>query len=402
MISGRLSRTRSLCVAALAVVGCGGQTGPTADTGIEESADAAAVVHDARPSPPDLSADGASADAAVLPDGAPPEASADSAAPPSAPGPAGAACPAGATFGNPLPADLAVTMVRGGFGVTEGPVWLAAQKALYFSEFEGANRIHKYTPADDKLVVFADKVGVNGLTMDEKGMILAASQDMQRVTRFDPVTGARSQLAGADRYMGKPFNAVNDVIARADGNIYFSDPTFMQNNRPGQGVTAVYRLWNGEVTRIATGKQPNALHISLDGKWLYVTSSGGEPVRRFALNADGSTGAEGTPIAVPSESLALDCAGNLYLSSDGKVRVYTADGKPLGTFANITAGITNLAFGDEDLRTLYITARAALYKVRLEVPGLWQPRCSTGGRCPGATTRRSSCSGKVTGCRKQS
>jgi len=284
-------------------------------------------------------------------------------------GPAAADCPAGA-YGNPLPADLSVTMVRGGFGVTEGPVWIAAQKALYFSEFETANRIHKYTPADDKLVVFADKVGVNGLTMDEKGMILAASQDMQRVTRFDPVTAARTQLPGADRYQGKPFNAVNDVIARADGNIYFSDPTFMQNNRPGQGVTAVYRLWNGEVTRIATGKQPNALHISLDGHWLYVTSSGGEPVRRFPLNADGSTGPEGPPIAVPSESLALDCAGNLYLSSDGKVRVYTADGKLLGTFANITAGITNLAFGDEDMRTLYITARAALYKVRLGVPGL--------------------------------
>jgi gluconolactonase len=365
MISGRLSRTRSLCMAALAVLGCGSQAGPTADTGIEEPADAAGAA-ETRPAPPDLSAGEASPEAAAgTPDAAP-----DSALPPPALGPAGAACPTGANLGDPLPADLAVTMVRGGFGVTEGPVWLAGQKALYFSEFEGANRIHKYTPADDELVVFADKVGVNGLTMDDKGMILAASQDMQRVTRFDPVTAARSQLPGADRYMGKPFNAVNDVIARADGNIYFSDPTFMQNNRPGQGVTAVYRLWNGEVTRIATGKQPNALHISLDGKWLYVTSSGGDPVRRFPLNADGSTGAEGPPIAVPSESLALDCAGNLYLSSDGKVRVYTAEGKPVGTFANITAGITNLTFGDDDMRTLYITARGALYKARLNVPGL--------------------------------
>ena len=232
------------------------------------------------------------------------------------------------TFGRALPADLTVTMVRGGFGVTEGPVWMAAQKALYFSEFEGANRIHKYTPADGKFVVFADRVGVNGLTMDDKGMILAASQDMQRVTRFDPVTAARTQLPAADSYMGKPFNAVNDVMARADGNIYFSDPTFMQDGRPGQGVTGVYRLWNGAVTRLATGKQPNALHISLDGKWLYVTSSGGDPVRRFPLSPDGSARRRGTPIGVPSESLALDCAGNLYLSSDGKIRVYTAEGSP--------------------------------------------------------------------------
>jgi gluconolactonase len=285
-------------------------------------------------------------------------------------GPAAAACPPGVT-GNPLPADLTVTMVRGGFAVTEGPVWLAAHKALFFSEFEGnTGRIHKYTPADGKFTVLVDKVGVNGLTMDPQGMILAASQDMQRLTRFDPVTGARSQIPGADRYMGKPFNAVNDVIARADGNIYFSDPTFMQNNRPGQGTTGFYRLWNGVVTRLGTGKQPNALHISLDGKWFYVTSSGGEPVRRFPLLPDGSLGPEGPSIAVPSESLALDCAGNLYLSSDGKIRVFTAQGQPLGTFANIPAGITNLTFGDEDGRTLYITARAALYKIRLDLPGL--------------------------------
>jgi gluconolactonase len=81
-------------------------------------------------------------------------------------------------------------------------------------------------------------------------------------------------------------------------------------------------------------------------------------------------GPEGSPIAVASESLALDCAGNLYLSSDGKIRVYTAEGQLLGTFANIPAGITNLTFGDEDGRTLYITARAALYSIRLNVPGL--------------------------------
>jgi gluconolactonase len=367
---------RSLLLFAV-LVGCassappgGGSTTPEEDAaGTPPPADAARA--DTRRAEPDTGG-------APQPDAAPGNdlgATPDLAAPPdtAAPvalGPAGAACPAGMPWGAPLPADLTVTMVRGGFGVTEGPVWMAAQKALYFSEFEAANRIHKYTPADGKFVVFADNVGVNGLTIDDQGMILAASQDMQRVTRFDPVTAMRTQLPGADRYMGKTFNAVNDVIARADGNIYFSDPTFMQGNRPGQGVTAVYRLWNGTVTRVATGKQPNALHISLDGRWLYVTSSGGEPVRRFALNADGSTGAEGTPIAVASESLALDCAGNLYLSSDGKIRVYTAEGMLIGTFANISAGITNLAFGDEDGRTLYITARAALYRIRLNVPGL--------------------------------
>jgi gluconolactonase len=366
---------RSLCLILLAATGgCGGgAAGPVApvDAGVD---DPAAGGEDARLLEADLRAadgpvvvdasdrmqDGADVPADARPDG------------PAAPGlgPAGAACPAGGVYGHPLPQDLTVTTVRGGFAVTEGPVWIAAQRALYFSEFGGGSgRIHKYTPADGKFVVLADKVGVNGLTIDDQGMILAASQDMQRVTRFDPVTGTRSQIPGADRYLGKPFNAVNDVIARADGNIYFSDPTFMQVG-PGQGVTGFYRLAGGVVTRLGIGKQPNALGISLDGRWLYVTSSGGEPVRRFPLTGDGGVGAEGPSLAGPSESLAIDCAGNLYLSSDGKVRAYTAEGQPLGNFGNIPAGITNLTFGDDDGRTLYITARGALYKIRLLVPGL--------------------------------
>jgi gluconolactonase len=348
-------------IALALLLGCrsGATDAATGDAAPPVAEDAGIVdVHppDARPldAPTDVAADAAPA--------------ADSAPP--ALGPAAAACPPG-PYGSPLPANVAVTMVRGGFTVTEGPVWLAAQHALYFSEFEGTKgRIHRYTPADGKIAVFVDNVGVNGLTMDERGMILAGSQDMQRLTRFDPTTGARSQLAGAESYLGKPFNAVNDVIARADGNIYFSDPTFLQEGRPGQGVTGFYRLWNGVVTRLGIGKQPNALGISLDGKWLYVTSSGGDPVRRFPLAGDGSVGAEGSAIAVASESLALDCAGNLYLSSDGKIRVFTAEGEPLGTFANIPAGITNLTFGDDDGRTLYITARAALYQARLGIPGL--------------------------------
>src|SRR6185436_17791685 len=75
----------------------------------------------------------------------------------------GTACPAGESYGEPLPANPALTMVKGGFSVTEGPVWHAGQQALYFSEFEAQTRIHKYTPADGTFVVFADKVGVNGL-----------------------------------------------------------------------------------------------------------------------------------------------------------------------------------------------------------------------------------------------
>lgn len=286
----------------------------------------------------------------------------------------GTDCPSGQSYGDPLPANPTVTMVKGGFTVTEGPVWVAAQKALYFSEFEDANgRIHKYTPADGKFAVLANNVGVNGLALDPQGTLVAASQDMQRLTRFDPVTGARSPVPGSDRYMNRPFNAVNDVIVRLDGHMYFSDPTFINLGRPGQGTTAYYHLSTaGQVTRIGTGPQPNSLGISPDGKWLYVTSSGDGNARvwRHALNADGTVGERTEFLSVRSESLAIDCAGNLYLSAAGRITAYTAAGTMIRSFANIPAGITNMAIGGEDAKTLFITARAALYQTPLNVPGL--------------------------------
>ena len=309
--------------------------------------------------------------------GAPASGSVDAAAPTSVPAgllPAGAACPPGPFNGAPVGPNPSVTMVKGGYTVTEGPAWLAAQQALYFTEFEGQNgRIHKYTPGNKAFTVLADRVGVNGLAVDPHGQLIAASQDMRRLTRFDPLSGQRTPVPGSDSFMARPFNAVNDVVVRGDGNMYFTDPTFINEGRPGQGVTAYYRLSPaGEVTRIGTGPQPNSPGISPDGKWLYVTSSGESNAKlwRHPLNADGSVGERTDFLSVRSESLAIDCAGNLFLSAAGKIMVYSPEGMLLSTFASIPAGITNLAIGGPGAKMLYITARAALYETPLEIPGL--------------------------------
>src|SRR6266566_4091552 len=173
----------------------------------------------------------------------------------------GGTCIANMTYPSPLPASPRATLIKANVGSLEGPVWVASQNALFICLYTTdpmAGRIHKYTPADGNIVVFVDNVGVAGLALDPNGQIVAASQDKQRLTRFDPATGARTDVMGGSMYMGSPFNQVNDVVVRSDGNMYFSDPDYSRAGRPGQNAQAYYRLSpQGVVTRLGTGNEPN-------------------------------------------------------------------------------------------------------------------------------------------------
>jgi gluconolactonase len=348
---------------------------PDPDSAAEESPDGRLAADAARvmaSDAPNVAPD-AAADVEAPPADAGPDLAAD-VMPAATLGPAGGACPGG-SYGAALPQDRTAIQIRAFPGRTlEGPVWVPAQKALYFSDIGGTlsnGRIQKYTPADGKIAVFVDNVGIGGLALDGGGMLVAASHDKQRLTRFDPATGARTDVEGGATYLGKPFNQVNDVVVRSDGNMYFSDPTYQLAGRPGQGVMAFYRLSPiGTVTRIVTATNPNGVALSPDGLTLYLATTGGGPLQRFTLGADGAVMGGGTTLlSSNSDGMAVDCAGNLYLASGG-LKVYSASGQSLGSIGGLTSGFTtNSAFGGEDRQTLYITNSTALYQIKLGVPG---------------------------------
>ncbi len=340
----------------------GGASGAAGTGGVDAGTDDASMVV------VDAGADGSRGDTGgvVATDAAPPVAGTL---------PAGFVCVPGAVYGAPLPANPVATLIKGGYGIAEGPVWIAAQKALYFSDFQGTGtmgRIQKYTPANGMIVVFVDNVGTNGMAVDGQGQLVAASHDMQRLTRFDPVTGQRSQVEGSAMYMGKPFNSVNDVVARTDGNMYFSDPDYQLGLRTGQGVTAYYRLSPaGQVTRIGMHAQPNGIALSPDGKFLYVSSSEMAPMRRFPVADDGSVTGAGTVFSnLGSDGMAIDCAGNLYITTNGNVIVLSPAGQMIGMVTGFGGGTTNAAFGGDDRTTLFVTGGGKLYQIKLNVPGL--------------------------------
>ncbi|WP_437483595.1 SMP-30/gluconolactonase/LRE family protein [Sorangium sp. So ce1014] len=288
----------------------------------------------------------------------------------------GRICPGGPYADDPLPSGRP-QRVRDGFDYVEGPVWVAAEGALYFSELhldeENAPplngpraTIHRFTPPGS-FEVFIEDSSTNGLGLHVDGNLIACTHDTRSVSVFDLGTRARRPIA--EGYMGKRFSSPNDVVVRGDGNVYFSDPEFQLSGRPELPM-AVYRVSpSGEVSVVDTLDSPNGVALSPDGSALYAGEFGG-PVRRYPLNADGSAGPTSEVIAnlADADGMTVDCAGNLYVGWRGGVEVIAPGGARLGTIEGVGKA-SNVAFGGADRRTLYITAGRALYSIEMAIPG---------------------------------
>ncbi|XXY52612.1 SMP-30/gluconolactonase/LRE family protein [Sorangium sp. So ce269] len=285
-------------------------------------------------------------------------------------------CPGGPYAADPLPAGRP-QRVRDGFEYVEGPVWVAEQGALFFSEIHLADEnspplngpkatIHRFAPPDS-FEVFIEESSTNGLGLHVDGNLIACTHDTRSVSVFDLGTKARRLVA--ERYMGKRFNSPNDVVVRGDGNVYFSDPDFQLSGR-SELPMAVYRVSpSGDVSVVDTMDSPNGVALSPDGSALYAGEFGG-PVWRYPLNADGSAGPAPELVAnlVDADGMGVDCAGNLYVGWEGGVEVIAPSGETLGTIEG-TGKASNVAFGGADRKTLYITAGRALYAVEMPIPG---------------------------------
>jgi gluconolactonase len=134
---------------------------------------------------------------------------------------------------------------------------------------------------------------------------------------------------------------------------------------------------NGNVDLLVRDLEgPNGIAFSRDETMLYV--SNGRSVRQwwvYQVNRDGTVGAGRVLFEMPRDEspggpdgMKVDTRGNLWASGPGGVLVLSPDGRHLGTIRTPEAA-SNCAFGDADGRTLYITARTGIYKIRLSVEG---------------------------------
>jgi gluconolactonase len=280
-----------------------------------------------------------------------------------------------------------------GIRFAEGPVWdRRGGGRLLFSDLPN-NAVMQWSPGRSTSEVFRSQVfkgdfpdgvliGTNGLAFDPQGRLVAAEHGNRRITRMEK-DGKITVLA--DRYDGKRLNSPNDVVVRSNGDIYFTDPTGLHRSFPDGsdkpplelGYNGVYRITPGGAVELLTRALPfpNGLAFSPDETRLYVSNS--RPRRYWAafdVRADGRI-ANGRTLAdvtgepgdgVP-DGLKVDRRGNIYAASTG-VRIFSPDGTHLGTIATPEAA-ANCAWGDADGRTLYVTARTGVYRIRLRVAG---------------------------------
>lgn len=269
--------------------------------------------------------------------------------------------------------DAKLEKVAGNFQFTEGPVWDPAGYLL-FSDIP-ANQIIKYAPGAAPSVFRSPSGNSNGLTYDRKGRLVLCEHSNRRVTRLER-DGSLTILA--DNFEGKHLNSPNDLVERSDGTILFTDPPYgipegQTKELPFQGVFKISP--DGKLALLVDDfDRPNGIALSPDEKTLYVADSNRHHVRAFDVAKDGklSNGRvfgemKSSRPGVP-DGLKVDRQGNLFVTGAGGVWVFDKKGRHLGTIV-MSELPANCGWGDADYRTLYLTARTGLYKIRLKIPG---------------------------------
>jgi len=277
---------------------------------------------------------------------------------------------------------IAFEKLAGGFGFTEGPIWHPRERHLTFSDIPG-NQMHRWSASAGVASFRKPSNKANGNTYDRAGRMLSCEHATSRVTRTE-ADGSIAILA--THYKGKQLNSPNDVVVKSDGWIYFTDPTYGRTRDFGVeravelDFRGVYRVRGDgtDLTLLADDfGQPNGLCFTRDEKRLFVNDTERGHVRAFDVKADGllsggavwaevKSGGKGDP-----DGMKLDSAGNLYVCDcrdPGRIHVFGPDARFLGAIVTPEM-VANFTWGDDDMKSLYVTAATSLYRARTNTPG---------------------------------
>jgi gluconolactonase len=260
--------------------------------------------------------------------------------------------------------------LSGDFEFTEGPTADAAGN-VFFTD-QPNNRIMEWS-VDGKLSTFLQPAGrANGMYFDRKGNLLACADEKTELWSIAP---DKTITILVKEYNSKMLNGPNDVWARPQGGLYFTDPFYKRpwwkHEKMPQDLQQVYYLAPEQkqprrVTEDLT--QPNGIIGTPDGRTLFVADIGAHKTYRYKIQPDGALAEKKLFCELGSDGMTLDSQGNVYLTGSG-VTVFDKTGKQIDHIDVPESWTANVSFGGKDRRTLFITASKGLYSIHLQVKG---------------------------------
>lgn len=274
--------------------------------------------------------------------------------------------------------DAELVKLETGFDFTEGPVWNKKDRFLYFSDIP-ANTLYRYHEEKGLEVYRKPSCYSNGLVFDSQNRLVACEHQTRRVTRgLDKGT-----TVVADQYQGKKLNSPNDLVIGPDGAVLFTDPLYgLRPNLggPGEqelGFQGVFRVSvdGAEPILIADDfEAPNGLAFSPDRELLYVNDTIQGHIRVFNVSEDQQFSGGDLFCEVKGEGegkpdgMKVDAEGNIYCTGPLGIWAFSSTGKPLGRIL-VPERVSNLNWGGDDFKTLYITAGKSIYKIPSLISG---------------------------------
>ena len=264
-----------------------------------------------------------------------------------------------------------------GFVFTEGPLWHPDGYWLFVDVRREPGAIFKLIPGGETEIFREPSNGSNGLTFDLEGQLIMCEGDGRRMSRREQ-DGSIAALA--EQWDGKRLNRPNDVVCHSDGSIYFTNPGGRVPAEEREiDFSGVHRIApDGTVTAVVTDTEyPNGLAFSPDESILYVTNTRERMyIAAYDMQPDGTATngrvfadmSSDEPDGVP-DGMKVDSEGRVYSTGPGGCWVFEPDGTHLGII-RLPEIPANCAWGGEDYRTMFFTARTSVYTLRMRTAGI--------------------------------
>lgn len=237
----------------------------------------------------------------------------------------------------------------------EGPMWDARDKALWFVDIKN-DAIHRYDPTSGAQRTWKAPEYTAFIFPASSGGFIAGLKS--GLFKFDSDSGSFDRINRIDAEHGS--NRLNDGAVDPHGRLWFGTMDNDEKDKTG----AFYRFADGEVTPTGIGDiiVTNGPAVSPDGRTLYVVNTFARTIERCEIMDDGKLGPRQPFVTIEDgagfpDGPTVDSEGCVWIGlyCGWSARRYSPEGKLVNEVKFPVANVTKIAFGGEDLRTVFAT-----------------------------------------------